>query len=103
MITQRRLFQAKPGASAGVVGKMKEFQTIFEKHGGPSARIYTDLLSGHTDRVVWEFDIGSMGELEKLFWAASQNTEYQKAYEAWYEGLTSLIEGAVVELWNREA
>ena len=75
MITQRRLFQAKPGASAGVVGKMKEFQTIFEKHGGPSARIYTDLLSGHTDRVVWEFDIGSLGELENLFWAAAQNSD----------------------------
>ena len=27
MITQRRAFQAKPGESAAVVAKMKEFQT----------------------------------------------------------------------------
>ena len=102
MITQRRVFQAKPGAAAAVVTKMKEFQGTFEKHGGPSCRIYTDLFSGDMDRVVWEFDIESLGKLESLFWAASQNAEYLKAYEDWYESLKPLIEGANVELWNRE-
>lgn len=102
MITQRRVFQAKPGASAAVVAKMKEFQTVFEKHGGPPGRIYTDLYSGRADQVVWEFDTDSLGSLESLFWAASQNAEYQKAYERWFEGLKVLIEGATVELWNRE-
>ena len=56
MITQRRVFQAKPGAAGSVVAKMKEFQAIFEKHGGPACRYYTDVLSGNTDRVVGEFD-----------------------------------------------
>lgn len=102
MITQRRVFQAKPGASAGVVAKMKEFQLIFEQHGGPACRIYTDQLSGSTDRVVWEFDIESFTALENLFWAASQNADYVKAYEEWYQGLTPLIDGAIVEMWNRE-
>ena len=103
MITQRRVFQARPGASAGVVTKMKEFQTIFGQHGGPSSRTYTDQLSGRTDRVVWEFDIENLAALENLFWAASQDANYVKAYEEWYQGLTPLIEGAVVELWNRES
>ena len=102
MITQRRVFQAKPGSAAAVVAKMRAFQTIFEQHGGPSCRIYTDQLSGNTDRVVWEFDIDSLAGLEKLFWAASQDTDYVKAYEEWYKGLTPLIESATVELWNRE-
>ena len=102
MITQRRVFQGKPGAAGGVVAKMKEFQPIFEKYGGPQARIFTDQLSGATDRVVWEFDIDSLAALENLFWAASQNPEYVGAYEEWYRGLTPLIEGATVELWNRE-
>ncbi len=102
MVTQRRVFQAKPGASAEVVARMKEFQTVFEKHGGPSGRIYTDLFSGHTDQVVWEFDTESLGSLESLFWTASQNAEYQKAYEQWFQGLKALIEGDTVELWNRE-
>ena len=102
MIAQRRLFQAKPGAAANVVAKMKEFQPIFESHGGPPCRIYTDLISGNTDRVVWEFDIENLAALENLFWAASQDPDYQQAYEAWYKGLTPLIEGASVEIWNRE-
>ena len=103
MITQRRVFQAKPGAAGAVVAKMKEFQPIFESQGGPACRIYTDLLSGPTDRVVWEFQIENLTALENLFWAASQNAEYLKAYEEWYQGLTPLIEGATVELWNQEA
>lgn len=102
MVTQRRIFQAHPGSGAAVVEKMKEYQTIFDQHGGPSARIYTDQLSGETDRVVWEFDVDSLGELEKIFWAASQNPDYVKAYESWYEGLKPLIQVATVELWNRE-
>ncbi len=103
MITQRRVFQAKTGSSGAVVAKMKEFQTIFEKQGGPTCRIYTDLFSGNTDRVVWEFDIDNLTALENLFWAASQNAEYSKSYEEWYEGLKPLIEMATVELWNRES
>ena len=34
MITQRRVFQAKPGAASAVVAKMKEFQPIFETQAG---------------------------------------------------------------------
>jgi hypothetical protein len=102
MITQRRVFQAKPGKATDVATKMKEFQPIFDQQGGPACRIYTDLFSGNTDRVVWEFDVESLSGLENLFWAASQNAEYVKAYEEWYEGLKPLIEGATVELWNRE-
>ena len=102
MITQRRVFQAKPGAAGQVVAKMKEFQAVFERHGGPPARIYTDYLSGSTDQVVWEFDMESLGAMENAFAAVPQDPEYQKAFEQWFTGLTPLIEGANVELWNRE-
>ncbi len=102
MITQRRVFQAKPGAAAAVVTKMKEFQPILEKLGGPKCRIYTDFYSGHTDRVVWEFDIDGPAKLESLDRELSQNNEYRKAIESWFEGLKSLIEGATVEIWSRE-
>ena len=102
MITQRRVFQAKPGAAAAVVTKMKEFQPIFEKYGGPACRIYTDFYSGHTDRVVWEFDVDALGRLASLDWEMAQSDEFQKAYESWYEGLKPLIEGATVELWRRD-
>ena len=103
MITQRRVFQAKSGSSGEVVEKMKEFQPIFERAGGPKARIFTDFFSGPTDRVVWEFDVDSLAALENVFWEASQNAKYQAAYESWYTGLAPLLEGATVEIWNQEA
>ena len=103
MIVQRRVFQTKPGAAAAVVAKMKEFQPQFERHGGPSVRIYTDYLSGSTDRVVWEFDAENLAQLESIFWAVSQDPEYQSDFENWFKGMMPLIEGATVELWNREA
>jgi len=102
MITQRRVFQSKIGQAGQVVAKMKEFQPFFEKHGGPTSRIYTDLLSGNTDRIVWEFDTENLSSLESIFWTAGKDPDYQKAYESWFEGLKPLIEGASVELWNRE-
>ena len=102
MITQRRVFQAKPGEAAGVVTKMKDFQQIWEKCGGPSCRIYTDLYSGHTDRVVWEYDVENLAKLERLDWDVTKNDELRKAFESWYEGVKPLIEGATVELWGRE-
>jgi hypothetical protein len=102
MITQRRVFQAKVGQAGAVAGVMKKFQAIFEKHGGPQARVYTDLMSGNTDRVVWEFDVESLAKLESLFWADAPDPDYQKAFESWFDDLKPLIEGATVELWNRE-
>ncbi len=102
MITQRRVFQAKPGAAAAVVAKMKEFQAISEMYGGPAVRIYTDFYSGNTDEVQWEFDVESLSKLEELDWELTRFDEYRKAYESWFEGLTPLIKGATVELWIRQ-
>ena len=101
MITQRRVFRAKPGSSSAVVNKLKEFQQIVELVGGPPRRIYTDHLSGATDRVVWEFDVENLTSLEEMTKTAMENTEFLVAYEKWYAGLQPMIEGAVVELWNR--
>ncbi len=102
MITQRRVFQAKPGAAGAVVAKMKEFQPILKKASGTESRIYTDLYSGHTDQVVWEFDIESLSKLENFDQELLQSDELRKAFENWFESLKPLIKGATVELWNRE-
>ena len=102
MITQRRVFQAKPGAAGAVVAKMKEFQPLLERTSGVGSRIYTDLYSGHTDQVVWEFDVESLSKLENFNQELLGNDELRKAFEKWFEGLMPLIDGATVELWTRE-
>ena len=102
MITQRRVFQAKPGAAGAVVATMKAFQPILEKASGTESRIYTDYYSWHTDQVVWEFDVESLSKLESFDQKIMQNDELRKAFADWFEGLKPLIERATVEVWKRE-
>jgi hypothetical protein len=102
MIVERRVFQAKPGAAATVVAKLKEFQPLLKRSGGPATRIYADHYSGRTDRVAWEFDHESLAALEAFEQKLMEQPETLRAYETWFSGLTPLIEGASVELWKRE-
>ncbi len=103
MIIERRVFQAKVGQADAVVAQIKAIQPLVERFGGVRPmRIYTDFLSGRTDRVVAEWEMDSLGEYERLVETLMQNAEALKAYETWYGGLKPLIEGAAVELGKRE-
>ncbi len=103
MITERRIFQAKPGEATAVVTKCREALPILEKVGYPTGRIYTDYYSGRSDRVVWEFDHEDLSGLEKLEQALGKNEELVKSFDIWFSGLKNLIEGAEVELWRKES
>ena len=98
MIVQRRVFKAKIGQAPAVVSKIKEFiQVTREFNWGPS-RVYTDYLSGETDRVAWEFEVESLGKLEELY----QTYGGDQRLQSWFESLMPLIEGAHVESWTLE-
>ncbi len=97
MITQRRVFQAKVGASDTVIANIKGFESAMRKHGFPAGRIFTDFHSGRTDRVAWEVDFESLAEFEKASAVISKDADA----ETWFEGLKPLIEGADVSMWTR--
>lgn len=101
MITERRVFQAKVGQASAVVALVKEAQGMFGGGLGPASRIYTDYMSGRTDRVAWEMDVESLGELERQM-AAETDPAQQPEFERWFARLSELIEGATVEHWRRE-
>ncbi len=103
MITERRVFQAKIGEATAVVAKLREAQPMLAKFGYKVGRIYTDYYSGQADRVVWEIDHESLGNLESLEQGLSKDAELLKAFEDWFAGLKMLIDGATVELWRQEA
>lgn len=103
MITERRVFQAKTGEAAAVVAKLKEAQPLLEKLGYRVSRIYTDYYSGQADRVVWEFDHESLGNLENLEQGLSKDAGLLKIFKDWFTGLKALIKGAEMELWRRES
>ncbi|MEE9199783.1 MAG: hypothetical protein V3U26_08345 [Dehalococcoidia bacterium] len=103
MITNRRIYQGKPGTAVTIVAMLKEYQELASKLvERPPYRIYTDCLSGHTDRVVLELDIESLGALEKGYQAIANVPEYQQYYKKWKKDFMPLIEGATVEFWTRE-
>jgi hypothetical protein len=102
MITERRVFQAKTGEAGALVAKCKEAQTLLERLGYSSGRIYTDFYSGRTDRVVWEFDHESISSLENLEQGLTKDAELAKDFNSWFTGLKGLIENAEVELWRKE-
>ncbi len=102
MITERRTFQAKPGAAGAVLAKLKEAKPILEKYGNPVSRVYTDFYSGATDRVVWEIDHETISALETFEQEVAKDAETLKFFESWFQGLSEAIEGASVELWRRE-
>lgn len=104
MITQRRVFQAKPGRAAELVVKLRELLPTLESRRGRAGRVYTGLLRGHADRVVLEVEVESAGLLlaEGLAWAAGQDTEYREAYSRWHRSLAPLIDGETVKLWRGE-
>jgi len=102
MITERRVFQAKTGEAGVVVAKCKEAQTILDKVGYSTGRIYTDFYSGRTDRVVWEFDHENLGGLENLERGLAKDERLVKDFNNWFADLKSLIENAEVELWRKE-
>jgi hypothetical protein len=103
MITERRVFQAKTGEAGAVVAKCKEAQTMLNRVGYSTGRIYTDFYSGPTDRVVWEFDHENLGDVENLERGLAKDAELVKDFNTWFTGLKGLIENAEVELWRKES
>lgn len=102
MFTERRIFQAKVGEAAAVVALLKDFDSKSSSMGMPAGRIYTDHLSGSTDRVVWVHDIESIGQYESTMAASMQDASQAKQFEEWFGQLKSHITGAKVEFWRRE-
>lgn len=99
MITERRMFQGKVGTAGGIVAKIKELIPMVQQAGGTNPRVYTDFYSGHTDRVVWETDYKGVAQIEEMLTTVNRNRTQRRAFEAWFESLKPLIEGATVELW----
>lgn len=100
MITQRRIFQAKPERAAALVEKLMELLPSFQVGDRVRARVYTGMIRGQVDQVVLERDVESAGHLvaERVLRAPSQ----ADADSYWRQRVAPLIDGETVELWHWE-
>ncbi len=100
-IIHRRTFYAKVGGAGPLVAHLREFDKLAAQHGvGLEQRILTDHQSGRTDRVVWEWEIESMAELDME--ALAGNQAAADAFSKWERTMNGMIEYAEVENWKVE-
>ncbi len=100
-IINRRTFYAKVGQAGPLVAHLREFGTIAAQHGVTlKQRLLTDNGTGRTDRVVWEWEVGSIGELDME--ALQGNQAAMDALSKWERTMNGMIEYAEVENWKVE-
>ncbi len=80
------------------LGFLDENFKRFGMTGG--SRVLTDHQNGRTDRVVWEWEVASLGALETLLDQGMSTPEAQAFFGQWFQKLTTLIERAEVENWS---
>ena len=100
-IIHRRTFYAKVGQAGPLVAHLREFGKIAAQHGvAPKERFLTDHGSGRTDRVVWEWEIESIAELD--MGALQGNQAAMDAFSKWERTMNGMIDYAEVENWKVE-
>ncbi len=100
-IIHRRTFYAKVGQAGPLVAHLREFGKIAAQLGvAPKERLLTDHGSGRTDRVIWEWEIESMAELDME--ALAGNQAAADAFSKWERTMNGMIEYAEVENWKVE-
>jgi len=82
MIVIRNCFVAKPGCASKLAAQIKEATTV---PGTPKHRVLTD-LTGEFNRVILEFEMGSVGEFE----AHMKEYATNEAFRAKMKGYTDL-------------
>ena len=99
-IINRRTFYAKVGQAGPLVAHLREFGKITAQHGmALKQRILTDHQSGRTDRVVWEWEVESMAELDMEALVAG-NQAAADAFSKWERTMNGMIDYAEVENWK---
>ena len=101
-IIHRRTFYAKVGGAGPLVEHLREFGKLAAQYGLElDQRILTDFQSGRTDRVVWEWEVESMTELDMEALVAG-NQAAADAFSKWERTMNGMIEYAEVENWKVE-
>ena len=100
-IIQRRVFYGKVGTANDLVAWANEMYGILQINSPQlSQRIFSDYHSGQTDRVVVEFEVDNMGQIDEALEKTMSDPVPQKQFAEVFERLKPLIDRAEVEQWN---
>ena len=100
-IVQRRVFYGKVGTGDQLISHLQEGNMMARGAGmAIKPRILSDYLSGRTDRIVVEWEVESLQELEAVqteLWAYDEGPEMM---HEWFGKLTEMIDYPEVETWT---
>ena len=98
-IVHRRVFYAKIGKAGPLVDLLKEADKMMQDAGTPvKGRYLTDFISGRSDRVVMEWEMEDMSDLNTLYGTLG-SPELQDAFTKWEARMNSIVEYSEVENW----
>ncbi len=99
-IVHRRVFYGKVGMASPLVEHMRAGDQILGKSGARfTSRIMTDDMTGRSDRVVVEWEMGSVSEMNNALEQVMADPETKGEMSRWMEKLATLIEYAEGENW----
>lgn len=100
-IIHRRIFYGKVGAADQLVQLMKEGDRILATHGSSfKSTTLTDHMTGRSDRVVVEWELESLGDMDAAMAEVMSKPEAQAEFGPWMEKLSGLIHYAEGENWT---
>jgi len=94
----RRVFYGKVGVADKLVKHLKAGEAAFAKYGLKyKYRVLTDYNSGRTDRVVWEWEVASLPQLDADMNRVVGDAKARADFDKWFAQLTEMIHYAEVD------
>ncbi len=99
-IIHRRVFYARVGNAEQLVQHFRDAEASMGRFGvNFDTRIMTDHLTGRSDRVVVEWTLDSMSDMDSMMEKLMSSPEAQAEFGPWLEKLNSLIHYSEAESW----
>ena len=100
-VIHRRIFYGKVGSADQLVQLMNDANEAMARFGfGPKARVLTDTMTGRSDRVVVEWELENIGDMDSQMAAVMRNPDGAAYFSGMMEKLNGLIEYADGEFWT---
>ncbi len=97
----RRTFYGKVGTAGQLVQHLQEGDKALEKYGPDfKRRVLTDYRNGRTDRVMWEYEVENIGDIDAYYERVMADLQGQAMMQDWFKKLSELIHYAEVETWE---
>lgn len=100
-IIHRRTFYGKVGSADQLVKLMVEGnETMARLGGGLKARVLTDAMTGRSDRVVVEWELENIGDMDSQMAVVMGNPDGAAFFSGLMAKLNELIDYAEGEFWT---